>query len=56
MTANLPELDKAIEASLNKAGVSYSKQKIGSYTVFYGLSRHVTPEELGLHDLGPGSD
>jgi len=51
--ANLPQLDAVLTERLDKGGVRYSRQAIGPYVIFYGLSRHITPEEMGLHSLSP---
>ncbi len=55
ITANLPQLDQAIGETLDSHGVTYSRQAIGPYTVFYALSAKVTPGELGLQNLGHAS-
>jgi hypothetical protein len=51
VTANLPELDTAIANRLNMRAIMYSRQAIGPFTIFYDLSTHVTPAELGLQNL-----
>jgi len=52
VTGNLPQLDQIIEQRLGGASVTFREQKIGPYTVFYELSRLVTPAALGLQSLG----
>ncbi len=46
VTANLPTLDTLIAQRLDQLAVRFQRQAIGPYTVFYDLSRRVTPEEL----------
>ncbi len=53
LTANLPNLDTIIAERLDAAGIHYSRQALGPYTVFYDLSRKVNPADLGLQSLGP---
>ena len=48
VTSNLPALDAELRDRFGRAGVAFHEQRIGPYTVFYDLSRPVTPEELGL--------
>jgi hypothetical protein len=48
ITTNHPALDAVIRNGLDRLGVSFKEQLIGTYQVFYGLSRKVTPEELGI--------
>ncbi len=50
ITINHPLLNDRIRARLTELGVTYQEQAIGSYHVFYGLSRKVEPEELGIYD------
>ncbi len=54
VTANLPQLDQAIAQQLRSGGITYRRQAIGPYTVFYDLSQRVTPAALGLQSLGDG--
>ncbi len=51
VTANLPQLDTIIEDRLKTRAVTFSQQVIGPFTIFYDLSAHVTPAELGLQNL-----
>ncbi len=53
VTANLPQLDQAIAQRLDSKGITYSRQQIGTFTIFYDLSRRITPGELGVQSLGP---
>ncbi len=48
ITTNHPALDAVIRNGLDRLGVAFKEQVIGTYQVFYGLSRKVTPEELGI--------
>jgi hypothetical protein len=48
VTACLPALEARLRRSFERLGVSYQEAVIGDYHVFYRLSRHVRPEELGL--------
>lgn len=50
ITTNHPPLNALIRAGLQRLRVSFKEQLIGNYQVFYGLSRKVTPQELGLGD------
>lgn len=52
VTANVPALDAIIAARFEQASITYQKQRIGSYMVFYDLSQKVTPDALGLDGLG----
>jgi hypothetical protein len=51
VTANLPQLDIIIADRLKTRAVTYTKQVIGPFTIFYDLSARVTPAELGLQNL-----
>ena len=48
ITTNHPRLDGLIRDRLSALGVTFDEKTIGSYHIFYGLSRKVEPEELGL--------
>ncbi len=48
VTTNHPPLDALIHDRLTALGVVFNEETIGSYHIFYGLSRKVVPEELGL--------
>jgi len=47
VTSNHPVLDAVLRQRFEAAGVDFEEESIGPYTVFYDLSRHITPEELG---------
>jgi 4-amino-4-deoxy-L-arabinose transferase-like glycosyltransferase len=53
VTANLPPLDAVIVERLDRVGITYSRETIGPYTIYYDLSRNVPPVELGLQSMGP---
>ncbi|MHB8628018.1 MAG: glycosyltransferase family 39 protein [Aggregatilineales bacterium] len=48
VTANLPSLDAILVDKLAQAGITYQRQVIGPYTVYYDLSHRITPDVLGL--------
>ena len=48
ITTNHPPLDALIRDRLSALGVTFREESIGSYHVFYALSRKVEPEILGL--------
>ncbi len=50
ITVNHPKLDALIRERLTALGVTFKEQTIGNYHIFYGLSRKVEPEELGIYD------
>ena len=50
ITTNHPKLDDLLRAGFDRLGVSFKEQTIGTYQVFYALSKKVTPEELGVYD------
>jgi 4-amino-4-deoxy-L-arabinose transferase-like glycosyltransferase len=43
-----PALDERLRASFESRGVRFSEMSIGDFHIFYGLSRKVTPQEIGL--------
>lgn len=47
VTSNHPQLDGEIGRRLDNLGVTFREKRIGPYTVFYDLSRRVTPDDLG---------
>ena len=53
ITTNHPRLDDLIRTQLSALGVTVNEETIGSYHVFYSLSRKVEPEELGLGETTP---
>jgi 4-amino-4-deoxy-L-arabinose transferase-like glycosyltransferase len=48
ITTHHPALDKYIRVQFRQAGVSWDEAKIGDFQVFYGLSKLIRPEEIGL--------
>ncbi len=48
ITTHHPALDEYLRTKFRRAGVSWKETKIGDFQVFYGLSKHVGPEEIGL--------
>lgn len=48
VTSVQPALDAHVWQALTAAEVTFSERQIGPYHVFYGLSRHVSPQELGF--------
>ena len=48
VTTNHPPLNALIRDGLTRLKVSFKEELIGNYQVFYGLSRKVTPQELGI--------
>lgn len=50
ITTNHPPLNALIRGGLARLKVSFKEEMIGTYQVFYALSRKVTPAELGLGD------
>lgn len=47
LTSNHPQLDEEIRRRLGELKVAFRERQIGPYTVFYNLSRRVTPDDLG---------
>lgn len=48
ITTNNKPLDKLLESGFDNLGVTWQENSIGDFHVYYGLSRPVTPEEIGL--------
>ena len=48
VTTNHPVLDELLRERLRDEGVNYLEANIGDYHVFHGLSRRVSPEDLGI--------
>ena len=48
ITTQFPVLDQQLRQGLTALDVAYQETTIGSYHIFYGLSRKVTPNELGF--------
>lgn len=54
ITTNHPDLDAYLRAQFTAIGIEWKEARIGDYHVFYGLSRRVRPEEIGLGETtGP---
>jgi 4-amino-4-deoxy-L-arabinose transferase-like glycosyltransferase len=54
VTANHPALDAGLIKQFAATGVeSWKKEAIGPYTVFYDLSKHATPADLGFVPAAP---
>jgi 4-amino-4-deoxy-L-arabinose transferase-like glycosyltransferase len=51
LTANLPQLDRLIVQQFEAHGITFQRQAVGPYTVFYDLSRPITPVELGVQSI-----
>ncbi len=52
-TARTPLLDDALKLGFEHLGVTWQEAVIGDYHVYYGLSRAVSPQELGLGRNAP---
>jgi 4-amino-4-deoxy-L-arabinose transferase-like glycosyltransferase len=50
ITTNHPALDALIRERLVGLGVALQEETIGSYHIFYDLSRKVEPEDLGINE------
>ena len=48
ITTNHPALDDRLREGFSRLKISWKEAQIGDYHVFYALSQHVRPEELGL--------
>lgn len=51
ITTRHPALEARLRAGLQAQGVTFAEAQIGEFHVFFGLSRPVTPEALGLGQL-----
>lgn len=49
VTTNHPQLDALMRERLRGLGVTFKEHQIGSYHIFYDLSRKVLPDELGIN-------
>lgn len=49
VTTNHPPLDARIRERLHALGVTFKEHQIGSYHIFYDLSRKVLPDALGIY-------
>ncbi len=50
VTTNHPALDQLLREQFEALDVDFRETQIGSYHVFYHLSRKVTPDELAVYD------
>jgi 4-amino-4-deoxy-L-arabinose transferase-like glycosyltransferase len=48
ITTRNPALDAEIRSRMTKLGVTWNEKQIGDYHIYYGLSRPVRPEEIGM--------
>jgi 4-amino-4-deoxy-L-arabinose transferase-like glycosyltransferase len=48
ITTHHPALDEYLREKFKRAGVSWKEAQIGDFQVFYGLSKLIRPEEMGL--------
>lgn len=48
ITTRHPELDARLRASFESLNIQFSETTLGDFHIFYGLSRPVTPQEIGL--------
>ncbi|MEX0788600.1 MAG: hypothetical protein WD906_05045 [Anaerolineales bacterium] len=46
-------LETFLRSGFQRQGIAWHEERIGDYLVFYGLSRSITPAELGLLDASP---
>lgn len=53
ITTHNPALDDWLRTGFEQLGVRWQEKRIGDYQVFYGLSRAVRPQELGLGENRP---
>ncbi|HET7091372.1 MAG TPA: hypothetical protein VFL17_22290, partial [Anaerolineae bacterium] len=53
ITTSHPQLDALIRDRLLALGVTFREESIGSYHIFYALSRKVEPDMLGLGETTP---
>lgn len=51
ITTRNPELDSYLRDHFSGLGITWKEKLIGDYQVYYHLSRHVQPEEIGLGEL-----
>ncbi len=50
ITANQPWLDNYLRGQFDQQSIQYHEMKIGDFTVFFRLSRTISPEEIGIAD------
>jgi hypothetical protein len=48
ITTNNEPLDRLLQSGFTDLGVTWQEKMIGDFHVYYGLSRPVTPDEVGL--------
>lgn len=48
ITARNPALEAVLRQGFDRLGLFWDEERIGDYTVFYGLPRRVDPRELGV--------
>lgn len=46
VTANHPELDRQLRERFTALEINFDEKRLGRFTIFYHLSRHVAPQEL----------
>ena len=52
VTTDLPALNELLRQQFEALGVGFREEQIGSYHVFYDLSRRVSPDELSIQTEG----
>ncbi len=53
ITTRHPELNADIRKRFRESGLDWQEKQIGDYTVFYGLSQLIRPDEIGLTSSQP---
>ncbi|MCE1253919.1 MAG: hypothetical protein LWX83_10265 [Anaerolineae bacterium] len=54
ITSNHPQLNNYLRKSFKGKNITWMEKQIGNYTVFYGLSEKINPEDIGLGEtMGP---
>ena len=48
LTTDLPALNDLLREQFEALGVDFREEQIGSYHVFYDLSRRISPDELSI--------
>jgi hypothetical protein len=54
ITTRHPALDDYLRLEFGKLGVTFEEETIGDFHIFYNLSRHVVPQEIGLGENSDG--
>ena len=49
ITTNFPELNQTLRDRMLQRKIEFEETTIGPYTVFYGLSEPVSPDQLGVY-------